>query len=290
MSGFRKPSEIYRIYGREFVKGIVLVCILDESTCLQCLELDSSRDPPPLPIHKGCRCELEPLFEIELGRPGGMHRASAIGGVPASGGIYKAYLIERARAVETGLEGESLANHLRNWLADIERHESADASIIAGVKSSILKFAPSVKAEEVQSILHNIEWRSPNLQMVFDHCVALGMLNSLDEGLQRMASQVINYGEYTGRHKGMLYRLAADAVKRTDLEKALLYMEQAAGFDPNNTAILVQLGSLYRRIGQIDRAIAILEQVVRMNPSHKGAAKELERLARSASKADDLPA
>lgn len=287
----KAPAQTHRDYGREalddsrisdLVKGVEFFCALDEHTCLTCLELDGRQDPPTLPIHEGCRCVTVPILKTwgELGLnlpdvPDGT-RSSAIGPVAKHGGLYKQHLIQRARGIAGGLQGAGLGNHLKAWLKNASG-DGSDLDVVASIQSAILAICSSETIEEVLSVLARVRWNAPDHRHLFAACAEAGAYSALTESLQRMAQDVPD-GPYAGRHQGMLYRAAVEAVQPYSLERAVDYMFQATEHDPSNVAVLMQLAGLLRRIGKKDEARQVIEGALRLSPTHKGALRELERL------------
>ncbi len=288
-------SRTHRDYGREaladpqnsdVIKGVKLRCALDESTCLTCLELDGAQNPPALPIHEGCRCVTLPVTMTyrELGidvpeLPEGS-RASAIGPVANDGGLYKQYLIQRARLAAKNLSSPDLAAGLTAWLESVS-DEGSDGSVVASIQLGIFAISAPKSFDEVRPILARVRWNAVGAHnFLYAACADAGEYGALTEFLERMASDVPD-GLYSGRHRGMLYKSAAVAVKPFSLSSAIEFLSRAVDHDPLNVAVLVQLGSLLRRAGKTDQAHCVIEKALGANPTHKGALRELERLRRA---------
>ena len=282
----------YRDYGREaladpqtseVVKGVELLCALDERTCLKCLELDRSQNPPELPIHEGCRCVTLPVTKtfkdlgIDLPELPKGARASAIGPVAADGGLYKQYLIQRARLAAKNLPNAGLATGLAAWLESV-RDKGSDDGVVASIQLAIFAISPPKSFAEVRPILTRVRWNVANQHYyIFQLAAEEGEYGALTEFLERAASDVPD-GPYSGRHRGMLYRSAAETVKPFSLSSAIEFLIRAVDHDPLNVALLVQLGSLQRRAGKSDQAHCTIEKALGVSPTHKGALRELERL------------
>lgn len=286
-------SRTYRDYGREaladpqnsdIIKGVELSCVLDEQTCLTCLELDGTQNPPKLPIHEGCRCCTFPVTKTfkELGIdvpeiPEGV-RASAIGPVAGDGGLYKQYLIQRAQLAAKNLPNAVLATDLAAWLASASK--GSDDGVVASIRLAIVAISTPKSFDEVRPILAKVRWNAAGEHdYVFTACAEAGEYGALTEFLGRMANDV-PAGPYSGRHRGMLYRSAAKAVKPFSLSSAIELLIRAADHDPLNVAVLVQLGSLQRSAGKSAQARCTIEKALGVSPTHKGALRELERLSR----------
>ena len=130
-----------------------LVSAMDENTCLDCLELDGtvyeSETIAPMPMHQDCRCVLVPYMKelIELDKKAesmGIHippstRASKIGPIPENGGVYKFYLLERAKAMRSGKDGKELNSFLRgklkNWKS--EKRFQDQKKIIENIENNL---------------------------------------------------------------------------------------------------------------------------------------------------------
>lgn len=282
----------YRDYGREaladpqnsdVVKGVELLCALDERTCLTCLELDGAQNPPELPIHKGCRCITLPVTEtfkdLGIDVPEFLEgdRASAIGPIAKDGGLYKQYLIQRARLVSNHISNVALATELAAWL-ESANDKGSDDGVIASIKLAIFAISAPKSFDEVRPILARVRWNATGEHdYLFTACAKAGEYDALTEFLERMAKDVPD-GPYAGRHRGMLYRSVAEAVKPFSLSSAIEFLIRAVDHDPLNVALLVQLGSLQRRAGKSDQAHCTIEKALGVSPTHKGALRELERL------------
>ena len=266
----------------ELLVGARFLCALDESTCLICLELDGCMDAPPPPIHEGCRCTTVPVTKsfrelgIDLPEFSEGSRASAIGQVAKDGGLYKQYLIQRARGIASGIQGAALGEHLKDWLRNAGGEDS-DLDLIATIHSEILRSFPSQSLDEVLSVLARVT--GGRCGHLFEACAKAGAYSALTESVQRMA-QNISDGPYAARHCGSLYRDAAKAAQPYSPETAADYMVQAAAHDPLNVAVLMELSGVLRRIGKINEARHAVEKALLLNPTHKGAIRELERLGR----------
>ena len=287
-------SRTYRDYGREaladpqnsdIVKGVELLCVLDEQTCLTCLKLDGTKNPPELPIHEGCRCVTVPVTKTfkEIGIdvpeiPEG-DRASAIGPVAEDGGLYKQYLIQKARLAAKNLPNAAIAAGLASWL-ERASNKGADDGVVASIHLAIFAISTPKSFDEVRPILAKVRWNAAGEHdYVFTACAEAGEYGALPEFLGRMAIDV-PAGPYSGRHQGMLYRSAAKAVKPFSLSSAIKLLIRAVDHDPLNVAVLVQLGSLQRSAGKSDQARCTIEKALGVSPTHKGALRELERLSR----------
>ena len=282
----------YRDYGREaladpqnsdIVMGIELLCALDEQTCLTCLELDGTLNPPKLPIHQGCRCVtlhvLKSFSDLGIGAPKFPERtrASSIGPVAWDGGLYKQYLIQRARLAAKRLPNAVLATELGVWFQNI-RDKGSDDGVVASIQLAIFAVSAPKSFDEWRPILAKVRWNAGGKhQYLYKACAEAGEYEALTESLGRMARDVPD-STYSGRHQGMLYRSAAEVVKPFSLTVAVELLTSAADYDPRNIAVLVQLGSLQSRAGKSDQAHRTIEKALEVNSTHKGALRELERL------------
>jgi len=265
------------------LKGMRLLCTLDEKTCLKCLNLDGSENSVKLPIHEGCRCVMIPISkswkelgvdidEVEEGT-----RSSAIGQVPGSGGLYKAYLIERAKAIEKGIQGETLDRHLRELLPSLYKSHPRESSKFSRIKASLLSSKAPDDLSEIESVLRNLEWTFDSFEPLFTRCAELNRFDLIDETLKRLVKQIPG-GPFAPRHKGTLYRTASNSVRRFSAQKALEYSERALEVDPQNTSVMTELGKVYRRAKRFDEAKAMFEKVLTIKPNHKEAKREMGKL------------
>ena len=282
-----------RDYGRELraqpntgdlITGVRFVCALDERTCLTCLELDGSETPPVLPIHEGCRCVTVPITKSwrQLGLdmdefPDGT-RSSDIGQVPADGGLYKAYLIERARALNSGKRGPDFVAQLKARLpAMLQAHPSESQDVVAAVEAAILRQDPNATPDDAVRLLRSIRWNASDVKALIETCVRRGQHEEILSALARMARQVPT-GPYAPRHKAMLYRTAAQVSKKHSLSAAIEYLQQAAKLDSENPTVFLELGRLLRRIDHVEEARASLERALQLKPTLKSAQTELDKL------------
>jgi tetratricopeptide (TPR) repeat protein len=270
----------------DLVKGSSLLCALDERTCLICLEYDGRTPPGPLPLHEGCRCVTLPVLKpfAELGLPineiPGGTRSSAIGPVPQDGGLYKRYLLARARGVRMALAGESLAHYLRQWLETEAAGVVAEPEVGAAIRAALLEDDVAVPTAELLDLLNAMPWTIPNLAAVFSECSARGLYGELEECLGRLITLVPD-GLYAGRHRASLYRIAAASMCKVAPDHARGHLARAAQFDPTNTAVHLELAKLLRAQRDFAGARACVERVLAVSPAHKGAQAELARISRS---------
>jgi len=75
----------------------------------------------------------------------------------------------------------------------------------------------------------------------------------------------------------MLYRVAGNSAKKVSIERAVEYYEQAEKIDYQNTAIMMELGKLYRRTKHLDESKRTFKKILKINPNHKGAKNELAK-------------
>lgn len=256
---------------------------MDERTCLTCLELDGALNPPELPIHEGCRCITLPVTKTfkELGIdiaefPKGT-RSSAIGPVAEDGGLYKQYLIQRARLIVKNLSNAEVATYLTAWLASASK--GSDDDVAASIHLAIFTISTPKSFDEVRPLLKKIRWNAGKHDCVYIACAEAGEYGELNEFLERMTNDVPD-SPYSGRHKGMLYRSAAKAVKPYSLSSAIKLLICAVNHDPLNMSVLVELTSLQRSSGNYDQARSTIERALGINPTHKGALREFDRLNR----------
>jgi tetratricopeptide (TPR) repeat protein len=268
------------------VEGSRLLCALDEQTCLICLEYDGKTPPGPLPLHEGCRCVTVPVLKTaaELGLrrkevPAGT-RSSSIGQVPNDGGLYKRYLLARARGVRMAFVGVSLARHLRQWLETEAVGVAAEPEVGAAVRAALLADDAAVPASEIIEILSALPWTSPNLAAVFAECSARGMYDEVEECLRRMSTLVPD-GPNAGRHRASLHRIAADSMCDASSDHSRGHLQRAAELDPTNTSVHLKLAKLLREQRDFVGARSWVDRVLSVNPAHKGAQAELARISRS---------
>jgi hypothetical protein len=264
------------------LKGTALLCALDERTCLACLELDGTDHR--VPVHDGCRCVVVPiprswaeLTGLPVREPGPGTRSSAIGQVPADGGLYKSFLIQRQRVMhEDGDVTPDVAQRLREWLERSIGTAGGEPDVVASIRAMLLGAPATARLEDLVAILRTVRWNAEHGDL-FRAGARAGASDALAEQLERMRAEVPE-GPYAGRHRGVLFRDAAAAAKAISMDRAIEYLESARGVDPGSVTILVELAALQRRASRKDDALHTLEVALRISPDHKAARREYERL------------
>jgi hypothetical protein len=270
----------------DLVKGSMLLCALDERTCLTCLEHDGLAPPSPVPIHEGCRCVTLPVLRsfaelgIPLREPPHGTRSSAIGQVPEDGGLYKRYLLCRARGVAAGLIGGVLVEHVRQWLAMKASGVAAEPEVAAAVRATLLVSNTDTSNEDLLAILDALPWTAPDLSTVVSACSARGLHAAVDAALRRLITSVPD-GPYAGRHRASLCRTAAGSMQDIAPDRAHQYLIRATELDPMSTAPLMDLAKMLRQQLDLPGARRCIERVLILNPAHKGAQAELNRLMKA---------
>lgn len=266
----------------DVLKGEALVCALDERTCLACLELDGTDQK--VPVHDGCRCVVVPipkswaeLTGLPLCDPIPGTRSSAIGQIPADGGLYKEFLIQRQRVTheDEGVVPDA-AQRLREWLDHRVGTTGVEPGVVASIRATLLGQPAMLPVDDLIAILRTVCWSAEHGDL-FRACARAGAFDSLAEQLERMSAEVPE-GPYAGRHRGALFRDAAAAAKPISVTRAIAYLESACGADPGNITILVELATLQRQAALREDALRTLEIALRIRPDHKGARREYERL------------
>jgi tetratricopeptide (TPR) repeat protein len=266
--------------GNDLFRGWSWLAALDERTCLDCLQLDGQQTTATAPLHEGCRCVRLPVLATWDG-PGHIlanlspgSRASAIGPVPADGGLYKAYLLARASAIGEGLYDAELYNRLCSWIETKQAEEPSDGGTLASVWASVIALNPEVDQSLVERTLCALPWTGPFRHGLIDQCARHGSFQVVDDALKRMAAQVPE-GVYAARHRAQIFRDAAKAVSESAIDKAIAYLERALELDPQSASVALTLGAMLRRIGSVERARSVIEHAITKNPEHKGLRSEL---------------
>ena len=180
--------------------------------------------------------------------------------------------------MEDGLAGQQLADHLTKLLPQLKAEFASEPpDIIATIEGAVLRLQPHPDFNAVAAVLENIRWNSPSLPDLFGACFAEGRADVVTSTLRRLVCGV-SQGRYTPRHRASLYRAASRAAKKHSRAMAISYLEHAVELDPQNTAVLVQLGKLLRANNQNREARVAFERALRVNPTLKGARKELDKL------------
>jgi len=265
------------------IKGAIFSCSLDEKTCLKCLELDGTKNPPTLPIHSGCRCITIPITKTwaELGvkvSKGGPFSDEAME-LTSSDGIYKDYLIERAKALERGLKKDELAKHLKSILPVLKKKYPKDKSAFIRIKARLFELQPGDDLKEIKAILNGLSWDSKQFSSLFKHCAELNRFDLIEKTLKDKI-KIIPTGLFDLHAKYNLYRTAGNSVKKYSLEKAIEYCERAFKFKKNYIGVIVELGKLYRRTKRTEDAKKMFIKALKIKPDHKEAKRELERLSK----------
>lgn len=281
-TGYRS-EQITDAHRENVLKGTQLVCALDEKTCLKCLILDGSEEPIKFPIHEGCRCVMVPITKswkelgVDFEKGGEETRASAIGQVPADGGVFKAYLIERAKAIEKGIKGEVLNHYLSELLPTLKERYPTEEHEFAAIKATLLPLWKGNHLSDIESVLHNLEWTSDKFEPLFKRCAELDRFDLIDRTLKRVVKEVPG-GPFGPRHMGMLYRMASNSVKKFSLDKAVEYHERAVRINNKNIAVMMELGKLYRRKNRFEDAKTMFGRVLAIKPNHRDAMREISKL------------
>jgi len=252
----------------------------DVSTCVQCLRLHGQTISKDLITHEGCRCVRLDISDYIPGDWSKNDHATMFG--PLQGEslkFYVAYLLERAILLEARYTGADLSKGLWKALAELQnRFPLVPVGLQAGVAAHVLSQDPDPKLETAVEILQCVAWPGGNLRPVYQVLVNHEKYAELEAGLERLAQSVSDMGEYTGRHQGMLYRDAAQITKKFSKNKTAEYLGHAARLNPDNTAILVEFGGMLRQLGRTQEALDVLMKALHINPSLKGAQKELAKL------------
>lgn len=253
----------------DLISGVRYLSTLDEYVCLECLKRDMTdynKNLPKPPLHEGCRCILSPKVDlVGLEAP---KRFSRIGRVPLDGGIYKAYLIERAEAIQNGINGESLTRFLREKLKELEKKYPKEISKLPAIKASIFTLYPIDDQDLIKEILKKSFSAHPDkLIPVLEFCASKGYYYLIDNFLKEVSL------------KSVCYIVAGRSVKKYSLEKAISYLEhcydkKAKQYDSS----WLELAQLYRRTGQINKAKEVIEKILSLNPKLKTAQRELEKI------------
>ena len=261
---------------------------MDADTCLVCLEHDGKLAVEGAkPHHEGCRCALTPVLrsfrEMGIDRdelsPG--TRASSVGQVPQDGGLYKEYLIQRAKAFDEANRG------LEKWLhsrLDATAEKSIASAILADLVASGLLPNPKI----VSWALDNWHGTSlmPNGHSLVQMAVRHGLGDELVANMKRL-SQAIQEGPYANRHRRELWLSSVDAIvdmgpmesSRRQLALTMLNACVQSGC-ATEAGALVKLAQRFKKLGEPAQAIELAERAIAADPSNKSAMKELERLKR----------
>ena len=269
------PTEM-----QDVVSGYTLSATLDEKTCLECLKLDGKLTNRVPPLHDGCRCIRLPKTKTykELGLNIGeirlTKRASAIG--PIAGNAYREYLIKRAESIENGTEVDALVNVLRGFVDKLEKKYPDDKDEVIKIKKAVFSESPTNDVEEIESLLGQINWPSDPWDLIAK-CADMNRDDIIEKALYRMAGQ-IPHGEYRKKHREQLFRKAADSIKKNHPHLSIKYYIIAAQQNPQNTAGMVALAKAYKRAKDKENAKIWFGKALEVNPDHKGAKKEYDKL------------
>lgn len=260
-----------------------VISCLDLDTCSQCLMLHCQITPGNDPIHEGCRCVRFPIQGDRPWKFPDSEHATMFGPLEGqSVHFYRAYLLERAMLREGGLRGVPLSQELWKALEHIqENFPNVPVGLQAGIAGLALWEDPSPQLEIALDIMRCVNWPGGNLRPVYHVLVKHGRYADLEVGLARLVQEIVNQGEYIKRHRGMVYRHAAQVTKKVSKDKTAEYLEQAAKFDTDNTAILVELGGVLRQLGRTEEAYKVIAHALNLYPNLKGAQKELAKLQTS---------
>lgn len=272
----------------DLIKGWKWVCTMDTSTCLTCLENDGKPAAEAAkPHHEGCRCALTPILRSlkEIGIEGDeippSTRASSLGQIRQDGGLYKEYLIQRAKAFAVA------QRTLEKWL-----HSRTDTTAEKSVASAILADLVAAGLEpDPQSVAWALDnWQGVSLMPSGDALVQMaarhGLGGHLVANLQRL-SQSIEEGPYANRHRRDLWLTSVDAIMDmgsmdSNLRQLALTMLHTCMQNrvDSDAATLVKLAQRFKKLGEVAQAIELTEEAVAADPTSKSAAKELDKLKR----------
>jgi len=260
----------------EFIASIAAI---DDLSCITCLEEDGipRKSTPKLP-HKTqegcvCRCVLITLLSQEENTND--TRASSIGQIPIDGGVYKAYLLKKAQAKQKGMDGQELANYLKDLLPELESSYPEQQNSIYAIKASILYHqTDEPMLSEVIDILKSKQWNLYNRKKLFEIAFSQEKEEVVNTFILCNKEKATAHGL---RHGADLYRDAAEAIKKISISKAIGYYENALKIELDNTSIYMALGKLYRRGKKIDKAIKMFQKVLKIKNNHKGAETELKK-------------
>lgn len=273
------------------LKGYQHLAALDETTCLECLRLDGTMvragRRPSFPLHEGCRCVVIPILKSwkELGfslneiPPG--TRASSLGQIPADGGAYKAYLILRAEALAKGMGGQALAEHLESSLKRLRsRFPSESERVHEEVRYAMYFHREQYEAGSVRVALKEMSSGCSKLSALLHVAFAQGLEDEVRSALKRLAGEVPR-GRKHDLARAAVYSTFGGAARKQSKALAIEFLREATRLNPESTPDLVKLGKLLRSEKLLPEARAAFEGVLAVNPSHKGARQELERLYRA---------
>lgn len=159
-----------------------------------------------------------------------------------------------------------------------EAHPGESHDVVAAVEAAILRQDPNATPDEAMRLLRSIRWNAnDDMKALLEICVQHGRHDEILSALARMARQIPT-GPYSPRHRGMLYRTAAQVSKSHSLSWAIRYLQQAAKLDSENPTVFLELGKLLRRTDRVEEARASLERALKLNPTLKAAQAELDKL------------
>jgi tetratricopeptide (TPR) repeat protein len=186
----------------------------------------------------------------------------------------------------TAKQGSSLLEHISNHDFELGKL-TISLSFVAYLVQLYFKKKVEIKqaAERVDFYIkqHQLDSEQLKLQQqalnylcqergVLDADTTIDAMNAWAEGdttkAENLFEDVIKKGEQEAKHTAQAYRNLGALAYLHDTQKALNAYRRATELDPDNVEGWNQLGNLLRRIGELDKAIEVYEEVLTLSEAH----------------------
>jgi len=265
----------------DLISGYQWLAALDENTCLDCLILDGKTVRKNCAKkHAKCRCTVIPIIRTwaELGIslpeiPSGT-RASSIGPVPEDGGIFKQYLIERAKQKEGNASSGSVLLGILEKLKN--EYPNQDPTYIKIKANIICEYNIEFESKMFAEVLHELEWPAVSFEIFLAKCINNGLLCDVEERLKEVAICIKNTSPiYYAVHMSSILKAIGKSLAILSDKESILFFERAYEINQTPTNGLTLL-KCYKDAKNYDAARILLNQLSQKNPESKGIRKELE--------------
>jgi len=263
----------------DLIKGYKWFCALDEETCLECLLKDGKfvKENTP-PFHDRCRCVVVPVLKtfkklgFKINEFSGEMRASAIGRVPENGGLYKHYLIERAKTKKSGNVSdikliEILEDAFKKYPNEIETYRKLKNTLLLASNTELDRGT-------IVEMIKSVTWPSPELEELMFRAYDIGCENEVKTKLQEIEIFIKRISPtYADRHISQIYSSIAKMIKKKSLSGSLFYYKRA--FELNGTAGNgLNLLRIYKKLKMNSEYIKFLDLLIRLFPENNMIKKE----------------
>lgn len=285
--GVQKQSAAKWFKGKFAPTLIILSAALDERSGLECLEqdgmtFDNSSKIPKLPHKHGeCRCLMLPHFP-EYANPN-MKRPTSIGSSGRDGGVFKQYLIARARLIESGTNNpQELSSELSKLIPEWKNKYEQSKGEIAAIMAIIFSIYPSGGEDHLKEIVNDYSWPPKLMEPIFKHCLTLNRPELLNHFVQILSAGIpesLRNGPYSEQWEIAYSRIAADLLKTSNPNHALKYYRKIKENKFVTIKELLEMGVCAKKVNEFDFARSAWQEVLTKKPNHKKALKLLSAIS-----------